>query len=40
MIDTHAQEDWSFEFLVQPQTDSFRMPIENATVKWPEHLSP
>ena len=40
MIDTLAQKDWSFEFLVQPQTDSFRMPIENATVKWPEHLSP
>jgi hypothetical protein len=26
--------------MVQVQTDSFRMPIENATVKWPERLSP
>ena len=39
MINTLAQKDWSFQFMVQPQTDSFRMPIEDATVKWPEHLS-
>jgi hypothetical protein len=31
---------WTFDFMVQVQTDSFRMPIENATVKWPERLSP
>ena len=39
MIDTLAQQDWSFDFMVQPQTDAFRMPIEDATVKWPERLS-
>ena len=26
--------------MVQVQTDSHRMPIENATVKWPERRSP
>jgi len=26
--------------MVQVQTDQFRMPIEDATVKWPEGLSP
>jgi hypothetical protein len=31
---------WTFDFMVQVQTDPFRMPIEDATVKWPEHLSP
>jgi len=40
MIDTLAKQDWSFDVMVQPQTDSFRMPIEDATVKWPERLSP
>jgi hypothetical protein len=28
------------EFMVQVQTDPHRMPIEDATVKWPERLSP
>jgi hypothetical protein len=32
--------DWSFDFMVQVQTDPHRMPIEDATVKWPERLSP
>jgi hypothetical protein len=32
--------DWTFDFMVQVQTDTHRMPIENATVKWPERLSP
>jgi hypothetical protein len=31
---------FSFEFLVQPQTCPSRMPIEDATVDWPEDLSP
>ncbi len=31
---------WSFDFMVQVQTDAHRMPIEDATVKWPEELSP
>ncbi len=35
-----AAGEWSFDFMVQVQTDSFRMPIENASVKWPERLSP
>src|SRR6516225_1435434 len=30
----------SFDFMVQVQTDSHLMPIEDATVKWPENLSP
>jgi hypothetical protein len=29
-----------FELLVQLQTDARRMPIENASVIWPERLSP
>jgi hypothetical protein len=31
---------WTFDFMVQAQTDPHRMPIEDATVKWPERLSP
>jgi hypothetical protein len=31
---------WTFDFMVQLQTDPHRMPIEDATVKWPESLSP
>jgi hypothetical protein len=31
---------WTFDFMVQVQTDPHRMPVENATVKWPEKLSP
>lgn len=40
MVDTLARRDWTFQFMVQRQTDSHRMPIEDATVKWPERLSP
>ncbi len=29
-----------FELLVQLQTDPHRMPIEDGTVMWPEHMSP
>jgi hypothetical protein len=29
-----------FDFLMQPQTDPRRMPIEDASVEWPERLSP
>ena len=32
--------EWAFDFMVQVQTDPHRMPIEDATVKWPERLSP
>lgn len=40
MIATLADGDWDFDFMVQVQTDSHRMPLEDATVKWPERLSP
>lgn len=40
MVRTLARRDWSFDFMVQVQTDAHRMPIEDATVKWPEALSP
>lgn len=40
MVRTLARQDWTFDFMVQVQTDPHRMPIENATVKWPERLSP
>ena len=39
MVDTLQRSDWTMDFLVQVQTDSHRMPIEDATVKWPEKLS-
>jgi Dyp-type peroxidase family len=37
---TLAKQDVEFDILVQVQTDSHRMPIENAAVRWPERLSP
>lgn len=40
MVNTLSDGDWSFDVMVQVQTDSHRMPIEDATVKWPERLSP
>jgi hypothetical protein len=40
MARTLAGGDWTFDFMVQPQTDAYRMPIEDAMVKWPEELSP
>ena len=36
---TLARETVEFDFLVQVQTDPHRMPIENASVRWPEQLS-
>jgi hypothetical protein len=35
-----SQEDVEMDFLIQLQTDAHRMPIENASVRWPEKLSP
>jgi len=35
-----SESDWEFDFMVQFQTDAHRMPIENASVRWPESLSP
>ncbi len=40
MVRTLAAQDVEFDFLIQAQTDPFRMPIENASVRWPEKLSP
>jgi hypothetical protein len=40
MVRTLANGDWAMDFMVQVQTDPFRMPIEDATVKWPESMSP
>ena len=39
MATTLAEAEMTFEFLVQLQTDPHRMPIEDATVVWPERLS-
>lgn len=40
MARTLEDGDWRFGFMVQVQTDAHLMPIEDATVKWPERLSP
>lgn len=40
MARTLAAGDWEMDFMVQVQTDPHRMPIEDATVKWPERMSP
>jgi hypothetical protein len=37
---TVAVGEVEFDFMVQVQTDAFRMPVENASVRWPERLSP
>jgi hypothetical protein len=39
MARTLAQREVEFDFKVQLQTDAHRMPIENASVIWPERLS-
>ena len=40
MARTLAQQDVEFDICVQIQTDPHRMPIENASVRWPTRLSP
>ena len=40
MQKTLSRQDVEFDILLQMQTDPFRMPIENAAVRWPEKLSP
>lgn len=40
MVKTLAEQDVEFDIMLQLQTDPFRMPIENAAVRWPERLSP
>jgi hypothetical protein len=40
MAATLSRGEVEFDFLVQLQTDARRMPVENASVRWPETLSP
>jgi len=40
MAATLNQKAVEFDFLVQLQTDPDRMPIEDASIEWPEELSP
>ena len=40
MMKTLAEQGVDFDIMLQMQTDAFRMPIENAAVRWPERLSP
>jgi len=40
MFKTLHEKDVEFDLLIQLQTDSHRMPIENAAVRWPVKLSP
>src|SRR5450759_4207353 len=39
MVATLGEREAVFDFAVQLQTDTYRMPIENAAVSWPERLS-
>lgn len=39
MTRTLSKDSVEFDFLVQLQRDAYRMPIENASVEWPERLS-
>jgi hypothetical protein len=40
MAGTLSKQAVSFDFMIQLQTDPHRMPIEDASVRWPEHISP
>jgi hypothetical protein len=40
MARTLGETEVEFDFMIQLQTDSHRMPIENASVVWPEKRSP
>jgi predicted TIM-barrel fold metal-dependent hydrolase len=40
MARTLRETDVEFDMLVQIQTDPHAMPIEDASVRWPEELSP
>ena len=40
LIKTLSEKDVEFDMVVQVQTDSFRMPLENGAVSWPERMSP
>jgi hypothetical protein len=40
MAMTLANREVELDFLLQTQTDPQRMPIEDASIEWPERLSP
>jgi hypothetical protein len=40
MVKTLRENEICFDFLIQFQTDAHKMPVENASVVWPEKLSP
>ena len=40
MAQTLSRTDAEFDFSIQLQTDHKRMPIEDASIEWPERLSP
>jgi hypothetical protein len=40
MTATLNKHDAVFDFMIQVQTDAHAMPIENASVRWPQELSP
>jgi hypothetical protein len=40
MSATLSTRDWEFDFSIQTQTDPRRMPIEDASIEWPESQSP
>lgn len=40
MARTLGERKVEFDFMIQLQTDPHRMPIENASVEWPERISP
>jgi hypothetical protein len=40
MANALSHREVTFDFTVQLQTDPYRMPIEDASVRWPERLSP
>ena len=40
MVRTLDHGDWEFDFMVQVQTDPHLMPVEDASVHWPEEVSP
>ena len=40
MARTLRERDVEFDMLIQVQTDPHRMPVEDASVRWPEKLSP
>lgn len=40
MVETLRDKDVEFEMLIQIQTNSHLMPIEDASIRWPEDVSP